>query len=345
MNKTINIQKGLVIFGTPLLLIGLMILIAKSSLFTANKDYLSTAITFDLLLTIPLIYFLLIRKTTIPKTTVAPFLIIGIVVCSYLLPIENQYYLSLFKTWILPIVELSIITFVIYNLVKAIKRFKKNKTNSFDFYTTLKDTCYEILPKGIVIPVVTEIAVIYYGFINWKKRILKPNEFSYHKNSGTISLLGAIIFIIGVETVVLHILLVKWSTIAAWILSILSIYSAIQLFGFLKSMLKRPISIENDTLYLRYGIMNESVVPIKAIDSIELFTKDIELDKETRKLSFLGELETHNVKINLKKEHTLVGLYGIKRKLKVLVLHVDNKIEFVNQITSALKQNSETSAD
>jgi hypothetical protein len=338
MNKTINIQKGLVIFGIPLLLIGLMILIAKSSLFTANKDYLSTAITFDLLLTIPLIYFLLIRKTTIPKTTVAPFLIIGLVACSYLLPIENQYYLSLFKTWILPIVELSIITFVAHNVVKAIKRFKKNKTNSFDFYTTLKDTCYEILPKGIVIPVVTEIAVIYYGFINWKKKILKPGEFSYHNNSGTISLLAAIIFIIGVETVVLHILLEKWSAIAAWILTILSIYSAIQLFGFLKSMLKRPISIENDKLYLRYGIMNESVVAIDAIDSVELFAKDIKLDKETRKLSFLGQLEGHNVMIKLKEEHTLTGIYGIKRKFKVLVLYVDNKIEFVNQINNALKQ-------
>ena len=345
MNKTINIQKGLVIFGIQLLLIGLMIVIAKSPIFIANKDYLAIAITFDLLLTVPLIYFLFIRKTTIPKTTVVPFLIIGIVVCSLILPIENQYYLSLFKTWILPIVELSILSFVIYNVVKAIKRYKKNKANSFDFYTTLKETCYEILPKGIVIPVVTEIAVIYYGFINWKKQILKPGEFSYHKNSGTISLLVAIIFIIGVETVVLHILLAKWSTIAAWILSILSIYSAIQLFGFLKSMLKRPISIENDTLYLRYGIMNESVVNIKTIDSIALFTKDIELNKETRKLSFLGNLEGHNVMIKLKKEHTLIGLYGIKRKFKVLVLYIDNKVEFVNQINNALKQIPEESAN
>ncbi|WP_350292911.1 hypothetical protein [uncultured Croceitalea sp.] len=341
MNRTLNFQKILTIFGIPNLLIGILILIAKSSVFMANKDSLAIAITIDLLLTVPFIYFLLIRKTTIPKTTVVPFLIIGLVVGSLILPAENQYYLSLFKTWVLPIIELAILAFVLYNVSKAIKRYKEHKTHSYDFYTNLKDTCNEILPKGMVTPVVTEIAVFYYGFINWKKKVFKPGEFSYHKNSGTISLLVAIIFIIGVETVVFHILLAKWNIVAAWILSILSIYSAIQLFGFLKSMLYRPITIENDMLYLRYGIMNEAVVAIKEIDSIALFTKDIKLDKETRKLSFLGELEGHNVIIRLKEAHTLTGLYGIKRTFKVLVLHVDNKVAFVNQITSTLKQINE----
>jgi hypothetical protein len=53
-------------------------------------------------------------------------------------------------------------------------------------------------------------------------------------------------------------------------------------------MVKRPISIERNKLYLRYGIMTESTIDIKNIDSIELSSKDIETNKETRKLSFLG---------------------------------------------------------
>ena len=337
MNKAISHQKSLVTVGIPLLIIGLMVVIAKSSMFINNPSELSIGITFDLLLTVPLVYFLLIRKTKIPKTTVIPFLILGLVICSLILPSENQYYLTLFKTWIFPIVELSILSFVIYNVRKGIKGYKLNKTESFDFFTTLKNTCYEILPKSVVIPVVTEIAVFYYGFIYWKKRELKENEFSYHKDSGTITLLIAIIFIVAIETVVFHILLVKWSSIAAWILTFLSIYSGIQIFGFLKSMLKRPISIENDRLYLRYGIMTETIIDIKDIDSIEISSKDIELNKETRKLSFLGELESHNFIIRLKKENELIGLYGIKRKYKNLALCIDNKIEFENRINNALQ--------
>jgi len=338
MHKTINLQKNLILFGIPLLIIGLMIFIAKSSIFINNSNSLATGITFDLLLTVPFIYFLLIRKTNIPKTTVVPFLILGIVISSIILPSENQHYLNLFKTWVLPIVEISILSFVIYNVRKGIKHYNLNKNESFDFFTTLKSTCYEILPKGFVIPVVTEIAVFYYGFIYWKKRDLKENEFSYHKESGTVALLIVIIFLVAIETAVFHILLEKWSNVAAWILTFISIYSGIQIFGFLKSMFKRPISIENNKLFLRYGIMNEATINIEDIESIELSSKDVELNKETRKLSFLGDLESHNLIIKLKKENTLIGLYGMKRTFKNLTFHVDDKIKFKYLVFNALQQ-------
>lgn len=338
MNKTLNIQKSLIIFGIPMLIIGIMILITKLSIFNANPNILSTAITFDLLLVTPLIYFLLIRKTNIPKTTIIPLLIIGMVVCTMIIPTENQYYLDIFKTWIFPVIELSVISFIIYKVNKTVKKYKLNKNETTDFFTNLKTTCYEIFPKFVVIPLTTEIAVFYYGFINWKKRKLHKNEFSYHKDSGTIALLGGIIFIIAIETVVLHKLLLKWNSIVAWILTILSIYFGIQLFGFLKSMYKRPILIENDKLFLRYGIMNETTIDLANIDSIEISSKDIEIDNETRKLSFLGELESHNIIIHLKKENILTGLYGIKHNYKNLALHIDKKNEFVNQINTTLQQ-------
>lgn len=338
MNKTISLQKNLIIFGIPLFFIGMMVLITKSQAFISNPDVLSIAITVDLLLTVPFIYFLLIRKTKVPKTTVVPFLIFGVIIGSLILPPENQYYLDLFKIWVLPVVELTILSFVIYNVRKGIKRYKSNKSESFDFFTTLKSTCYEILPKGAVIPVVTEIAVFYYGFIYWKKRKLKSNEFTYHKDSGTITLLIAIILIVVVETVAFHFLLTKWNSTAAWILTFLSIYSGIQIFGFIKSMFKRPISIENNKLHLRYGIMTETTIDLNDIDSVELSSKDIENNKETRRLSFLGELEGHNVIIRLKKENTLIGLYGIKRNFKILALYIDNKVEFQNRINSVLQQ-------
>ena len=337
MNQTFKLSKYLIIFGLPIISIIALIGIAKSSAFNQSSTTLSTAITVDLLLTIPLVYFLLIRKTNIPKTSVVPLVILGIVTCSLILPVENQYYLNLFKTWVLPVMELMLLSYVIYKIRKAINRYYLNKKGTFDFYSTLKETCYEILPKAVVIPFVTEIAVFYYGFFRWKKRTLKENEFSYHKTSGTISLLLAIILVVMIETVTLHVLVSKWSETAAWILTILSIYSGIQLFGFLKSMYYRPIVIEPDTLYLRYGIMNEAIIDLTSITSVEISSKNLESNHETRKLSFLGDLESHNVVIKLKEEHTLVGLYGIRHRFKNLVLHVDDADEFKLKIDEAIE--------
>ena len=336
MNNSIHLQKNLIRFGIPVVIITLMVFLSQSSLFIENPDYLSIGITIDLLLTVPLVYFLLIRKTSIPKTTVVPFLIIGIVVGSFILPKEQQHYLSLFKTYALPIIELLILGYVIYNVRKGIKAYKQNKSASSDFFTTLIETCNSLLPKPLVIPVVTEIAVFYYGFILWKKRKLKPNEFSYHKNSGTLTLLVALILIIAIETVTLHYLLMKWSSIAAWILTALSVYSGIQIFGFLRSMTKRPFIIGQDILFLRYGIMNETAIPFEDILEVNHTTKEIELNAATRKLSFLKDLESHNVIITLRTKNTLRGLYGIKKSYSTLALFVDDVAAFKTQIDAKL---------
>ena len=68
----------------------------------------------------------------------------------------------------------------------------------------------------------------------------------------------------------LHGLLAQWNNIVAWTLTLLSVYSGIKILGFLKSMTKRPISIEDNKLFLRYGIMNETIIDIKNIESIEM---------------------------------------------------------------------------
>ena len=328
MNKLLTSKKNLLLFGIPLSLIVMLTLITKSATFSKNSVSLSNAITVDLLFVLPFIYFLLIRKTNISKTSVAYFLIFGIIIGSFILPKENQNYLNLFKLWVLPIIELSILAIVILNLKNAITASKLNKDVSFDFFTSLKMVLYKVLPKTLVMPVAMEIGVLFYGFIFWKKRELKVNEFTYHKDSGTIALLLAFIFIIAIETFVLHLLLSKWSNTIAWILTLLSAYTCIQIFGFLKSMIKRPISYENKKLYLRYGIMTETTINLENIASIEFSAKDIEINKETQKLSFLQHLESHNVLIRLKEENTIIGFYGIKRNFKILALHVDNKIEF-----------------
>lgn len=336
MNRTLRINSNLINFGVPLVLLGILILLINSS-FPNGDNTLNFAITVDLLVTVPFVYFLLIRKSQVPKTTVVPVMVIGLLIGTNLLPKENQIYLDLFKSWGLPVIELTILIFVIIKVNKAIRAYSKLKRKSPDFYDTLKSVSSEILPKKLVLPFSLEVAVIYYAFINWKKRHLNKNEFSYHKSSGTIALLGVTLFLIAIETFVLHLLLSKWNNTAAWILTFLSVYSGIQLFGFLKSMARRPISIKDEKLCLRYGIMKETTINLKNIDSIEISSKDIELNKETRKLSLLGELESHNIIIRLKQENELTGLYGIKLRYKNLALYVDKKNEFTNRINNALQ--------
>ncbi len=338
MKKTLRLPEYLLVFGLPILLMGSLVWLSGSPWFNRQPEALSLGITLDLLLTVPLFYFFLIRKTNVPNTTVVPVLLLGVLIGSAILPTDRQQHLDLFKTWGLPLVEMGILTYVLFRLRQGIRRFRIRSGSTPDFYAALKNTCEEFLPRGLVIPVVTEIAVFYYGFVSWRPRKLQENEFSYHKDSGTVPLLVAIIFIIAIETFVFHSLLLKWSETAAWILTALSIYSGVQLFGFLRSMSKRPYCIEDGRLFLPYGIMSETEIDLKDIRAVEINSADLPEDGETRKLSFLGALESHNVVLRLKSVNTLTGLYGTTRSYRNLAFYVDDKTRFRDRIEAYLGQ-------
>lgn len=335
---SISFKRTLAILAVPLILLLLSICLIKSPNLL-DKNGMSLALSIDLLLTIPLVYFLLIRKTKIPKTTVVAFVIIGLVIGSTIMPKENQSYLNLFKTWVLPLLELSILTYVIITIRKTRKKFKALQGSSPDFFQTLLSAISDILPQPLVRPFATEIAVFYYGFLHWKTPNLRENEFTYHRNSASQALMFAFLLVIAIETIALHLLLIQWSVVAAWILTCLSIYSGFQVFGFARSLSKRPITVNSNSISLRYGILSEVEIPIGNVASIKAYTAEIDKDSGIKTLSPLGELESHNLRIDLKKEMNLIGVYGIKKSFKSLVLHIDEPqtfLEFINlQIKSS----------
>jgi hypothetical protein len=331
-----NFQLRFAKFLIPLALFTATYFLIKSPYFLENPDTLSFAVSADLLITIPIIYFLLIRKTNIPKTTVVPIMLIGLAIGFFTLPEANQEYLQLFKTWCVPVIEITVVSFIIYKVRKAILFHKKQQT-SLDFFTALKKTCAEILPKPVVVPFATEIAVFYYGFVYWKRKKLAENEFSYHKESSSLALFFGLLLIAAIEIVPIHILLAKWSELAAWILTGLSIYSGIQIFGYAKSLMKRPITIENNRLLLRYGIMREAEIPLSNIKKITLTSKELDKEEDITRFSLLGELEDHNVIIEIHNEQKLRGLFGKKKAFTKIALFVDTPAKFRNFIEASLQ--------
>ncbi|WP_460219661.1 hypothetical protein [Psychroserpens sp. MEBiC05023] len=329
MTKTMTLKQNAIVFLIPLALILSLVFLLNSNLYLANQNQLSTFITIDFIITIPLIYFLLIRKRNISNLTVAPFLIASVVIASYVIPTEHQNLLSIAKTWLIPIVEISVLTLVILKVRKAVNTYKAVATQHHDFYSTLVETCNSLFPKIAAKLVANEIALFYYGFFNFKKIALKNNEFSNFKGSGILSTLGAFIFVVGIEMITVHVLVAKWNIIVAWVLTILSFYSALQLIGIIRSVPKRPIVIDTNHLVLQFGMLSNTTIAYNTIESVQ-FAKSSDFDKNkgTKTLSLLGELEQSNIMIHLKTPQQLHYLYGKPKSYTKLLLFVDNHQEF-----------------
>ena len=251
MNKTIHWLSYAVPLGIPLLIILLMVGLVHSPFFTLQPEALSLGITVDLVLTVPLVYFFLIRNRNIPKVTVISFFIAGIVVAGFILPELHQFYLNQLKTWVFPLVEIAVLI------------------------------------------VVTGAGVV-------------------------------------------HLLIERWNTTVAWILTGVSGYTAVQLFGVLRSMSKRPIALEETTLKLRYGILSEATIPLTNIASVTHTTQPVKFDDETRPLSPLGDLEPHNVLVRTRGQSSLHLMYGFQKSFTTLALYVDEPERFTKTLHEAL---------
>jgi len=282
-------------------------------------------------LTLPLFYFFLIRKTEISKLSVVSVFILGIVVASFIIPTEDQSFLDLIKTFVFPVVELGVLGFIGYKFFQLRKEFKTTSSQSLDFNDLINVAAKEVFPGKVGALLATEISVVYYAFFNWKNRPIQPNEFTYHKRSGSREMLGAFSFILLIEAFAMHLVLEKWSVTAAWILTFLSLYTALQFFALIRSMSQRPHLIQDGKLYLRYGFMSNTQIDLSDIESLEFGRKAPE-DEGFKKLAIIGDLDGHNVILKLKKEYELKRIYGMKDRFTMLGLHVDEKEDFKSRI-------------
>ncbi len=305
-----------------------IIWLVKSPVFHQNLSALSAAITVDLLLTIPLVYAWLIRKTRVSKFTIAPLVMAGMFSASYMVPAGHQQWLQLFKLFGFPLMEMASLTLVVRKFMAVRRQFSQGCAAGDDFFDVLKKACYATLPRMLAAALTSEISVIYYALINWKTYKPALNQFTYHKNSGTPALMGCLIFLILIESAAMHLLVTRWNATAAWILSGLSLYTALQFFGYARSLNKRFITIDGEQLELRYGIMAQTHIQVHHIDLVELSGRDVPADAKTRKLSPLGQLESHKVILHLNRDHVLHGLFGKRYRIRALLLHVDQPERF-----------------
>ncbi|MGB1042827.1 MAG: hypothetical protein ACPGU6_05495 [Tenacibaculum sp.] len=327
MYNKISLQNNLLVFGIPLLMILSLVAVVKSSFFIPK---LSPYIIVDFLITIPLVYFFLIRKRKITNKTTISVALLGLAIASFILPKEEQWLLTQIKTFLLPLLEMFLIVFLIIKGRKVIKKVKATKDKSLDFFDVVQQVCSDVFPLGVGNVFAAEISVIYYGVLSWKKKVLQENEYSYHKDSTAVSVILGFLLVVIVEMFVTHAMMKQGNVSGSFILGVLSVYSALQVIAILRSLSKRPvfIDVKNKQLILRFGILANASIPFNQIATIELTTKELPENTTIKYFSPLGSSSGHNLVLHLKEELKFNSFYGFSKKATALAIFIDHKNEF-----------------
>lgn len=338
INQTLTTNRKLLAIGIPIIVLCISIALAFSSYAAAHPE-LYIGITYDLILTAPLLcYFLSKRK--MPKFVVGLFVSIGIITAYFVIPESEKFHFNLLRYVLLPLVELLIIGSIVYITYKTINGATRQPGERVDYLTAFQHSGVTAFKNELFGKLFgAELAMIHYAFFNWKSKPLLETEFSYYKKNGTTALLGGILMVLAIETLGVHFLLTKWSVVAAWIMTILSVYTFIMLLAHAKAVVRRPHTLHADALELKLGLFGTAMIPYHRIDRID-FTNKISATMKESACQFmpLGDMESFNTVVHLKEEVDCEFIYGIKRKYKTLLIAVDDKARFEQKIMQLIER-------
>jgi len=314
---TITIIALLIFFGGMLLLHAVPI---------AAKDKIADGLLADFVVTFPaLYYFIIIRPLKISAKKLLLVISLSCGVAYLVLPQHQREYILQVRK-LTAVAEIVFIIYAVTKFNKLRKLYLAHKATFADPVYNLRSAMAGVMGESFGVKIIaSELAVLRYGLLFWKKEKLSANNnnsFTTHREFGYIALWCIFIFAMMVEIVAFHFLLRKWSNTAAIIVTVLSCYTFILFIADLSAILKRKIIVNHNQLILRTGLRWRAVTTINNISSVE----KIRYDYDSTATYFKGGItgKSGNVLITFKEPVVIEKLYGASKSFDTILMNIDD---------------------
>ncbi|MCX7747574.1 MAG: PH domain-containing protein [Clostridia bacterium] len=311
----------------------------QSRTFMNASNVFSLAITLDICLLLPAVYWLfVVRKSTLPSITMVPVFLLSVVAANVILPGQYHKYLDLL-VMLIPVLEIFLVCYAVLKIrliYRTFKEVRKSKVYAFDAFV---ESLEKALKIGVLAELVaTELFLIQYALTGFlilspKKQNADYKYFSCYKEQGYPVVLGVLVFISVFEIPILHIILHLWSPVIAWIVTGLSVYGIFWLVGDFHALRFNPVTMTESMLHIRTGLRFRADIPYSEIEEIRPFKALEKSSQKFVKLSVYGEPQ---YVIQLKSEAVIKGLFGIKRESKLIGMNIDNRLEFEKELKARI---------
>lgn len=284
--------------------------ITRSHAFAANPDVLAWSVTFDLTITIPLLYWLFVIRTGAARAiTIVPVFVIGATIAALAIPRGQQQFLHELRFLVAP---LEVVTILL--IVRKIRSGAK--------------------PDNLVFGVVaTEVSVLRYSVAGWHRRIEVPADaksFTIHERTGWGAIVAALMLVIVAESLAAHLLIQMWSVRAAWIMTALDLYAILWLLGDYNALRLRPSYASDGVLHVRYGLRWNVTVVLDDIASIEPVREEGEWKR--RGVLKVAMLDAPRFLVRLRTPVVAHGLAGIRKTVDAIAIAPDDDAAFASAV-------------
>lgn len=336
MPNVLRLQTPLLAFVSSVAAIyGAALVIVSRLAQLEHPDLIAGALTLDLTLLVPLLYYLLlVCWRGWPAVTVLPVFLASVAFAYRLIPETRHHVLDLVY-YAAAVVEVTLVGIVVYKAVQVGRAYRRRAAAGLDVHTALCEAARPVLGPIAGNVLAYETAIFYYALAGWRRAPeVHPRSFTYHRDGGYLALAVGLMIAAGIEIVAVHALVWLWSPVAAWILTGISVYALFWLIGDTQAIRLRPIHVSEKTLKVRVGLRWTIEAPVAMIDRV-VVPSDGTLPRRTPGyLSAVLLGSSPNRRIELKGAVDALGPYGLSRSVKTIDLQVDEPARF----DAALKQ-------
>jgi len=286
--------------------------IVHSQRFVANADVASWAVTFDLTITIPALYYVfVIRSGRARALSIAPLFVVCALAAAMIVPRDHQQFLHQLRFAMAPLDLISI-----YLVVRALRNGSR--------------------PDGVVASfVMTELAILRYAVAGWRAERQVPNDatpITVHERSGWGSIAACFVVLIAFESLGVHLLVSIWSTKIAWIITCLDLYGVLWIIGDYHALRLRPTLITRDAIEIRHGLRWSATIARDNIASVDRIAS--ESDWKRRTTLKLALMDDPRLLIRLREPVVAHGLAGMKRTIDAIAILPDDEASFSAALAS-----------
>lgn len=305
-----------------------------------NPEWVAAGMTLDLVVLVPGLYWLTcVRRRGWPGISVVPVVVVSVLLASWIVPASHRGALTIVEYAIVPL-ELGLVGFVAWKVRRAylLYRSSRDRNARFDAVDAIRAAVAGVVPYPAAARAASyELSILYLALFGWRAKPDRDDsrQFTCYRDSSYGILLGALMMVLILELVGVHVALLLWvGPTIAWIVTALTLYTALWMIGDFQALRLRPIVIEAERLRLRVGLRWEADVPLSAIRSVE--APDAAAGPGL-KMAILGE---PGVSLGLTREIPVSGIYGMRRSASRVLLAVDSPERFREALAARLEDGS-----
>jgi hypothetical protein len=310
-----------VFFGTAVTVLTVSWAVAASSIFLMNPRVLSIAVTLDVAVMIPAAYwFLVVRCRHAHLLTMIPIIGLCILAVAAIVPSGHAGILVLAQHLIAP-AEIGLLVYIAYKL-RAVLLWRDGSLSN-DPVEAATAALQRALGNAFAARLIaSEFAMLYYAVGCWGRPPSPDGAFAFAPTR-SVGLLAVLVPIVVLETVGVHMLVSMWSMTAAWILTALSAYTMLWVFGDYRAMAKRPSFVKRDEVVIRVGLRCSLRARLAQIELVRTAGWRDEGRSRRGHLN-MASPDSPNILVIFREPITVQRIFGMQTTVRTIALRVQD---------------------